>query len=359
MSAQPDEVKVDNETTTTTTATPDGTPDGTAPPTDYYFDSYSHYGIHEEMLKDRVRTMSYRNAVYSNKHLFKDKVVLDVGCGTGILCLFAANAGAAHVIGVDCSSIIEQATQIVADNGFADKITLLRGKMEEVTFPEGIEKVDIIISEWMGYFLLYESMLNTVLWARDRYLKPNGLIFPDKSSMFICGIEDARYRRDKIDFWDNIGGFTFKAVKSIAFLEPLVDTVEPKQVITTHDRILSFDLKTVKVEDLSFESPFEIHGVRRQTLHALVVYFDVTFSGHNPILMTTSPAHKSTHWKQTVFYLEHPLHLGKGDTIRGVIKACPNAVNHRDFDIQIKILNAGKKGANGAYEDVVQDFRLR
>ena len=50
---------------------------------DYYFDSYSHYGIHEEMLKDEVRTKSYRNAIYNNKHQFKDKVhqkKLNLGC---------------------------------------------------------------------------------------------------------------------------------------------------------------------------------------------------------------------------------------------------------------------------------------
>jgi len=41
---------------------------------DYYFDSYAHFGIHEEMLKDEVRTVTYRNAMYHNKHLFQGKV---------------------------------------------------------------------------------------------------------------------------------------------------------------------------------------------------------------------------------------------------------------------------------------------
>lgn len=67
---------------------------------DYYFDSYAHYSIHEEMLKDDIRTGTYKNAILMNRHIFKDKVVLDVGCGTGILSMFAAQAGAKHVIGV-------------------------------------------------------------------------------------------------------------------------------------------------------------------------------------------------------------------------------------------------------------------
>ena len=109
---------------------------------------------------------------------------------------FAVKAGAKHVIGVDMSTIIEKAQEIVSVNGMADKITLLQGKMEEVTLP--FPKVDIIISEWMGYFLLYESMLDTVLYARDNYLAPDGLIFPDKATIYMAGIEDGDYKDEKI-----------------------------------------------------------------------------------------------------------------------------------------------------------------
>lgn len=94
------------------------------------------------------------------------------------------------------STIIEKAREIVLVNGMADKITLLQGKMEDVQLP--FSTVDIILSEWMGYFLLYESMLDTVLYARDKYLVPGGLIFPDKATIFMAAIEDGDYKDEKI-----------------------------------------------------------------------------------------------------------------------------------------------------------------
>lgn len=68
--------------------------------------------------------------------------------------------------------------------------------MEEVVLP--VDKVDIIISEWMGYFLLYESMLDSVLYARDKYLVKGGLMFPDEATMYIAAIEDQEYKEEKI-----------------------------------------------------------------------------------------------------------------------------------------------------------------
>ena len=80
---------------------------------------------------------------------------------------------------------------------FTAEITLVKGKLEEAELP--IKEFDIIISEWMGYFLLYESMLDTVLVARDKYLAPGGLIFPDTASMWIAGLEDQDYKEEKIN----------------------------------------------------------------------------------------------------------------------------------------------------------------
>jgi protein arginine N-methyltransferase 1 len=95
-----------------------------------------------------------------------------------------------------------------------------------------------------GYFLLYESMLETVIYARDKYLnKQNGLLFPDKAVLYICGIEDSEYKNQKINFWDNVYGFNMQAMKDNAISEPLVDVVDGKNIVTDVEPILILDLK--------------------------------------------------------------------------------------------------------------------
>jgi len=59
----------------------------------------------------------------------------------------------------------------------------------------------VIISEWMGYSLLYESMLNTVIFARDKWLTKDGVIFPDNAKLFMCAIEDKEYKSSKVDWY--------------------------------------------------------------------------------------------------------------------------------------------------------------
>ncbi len=300
-----------------------------------YFDSYAHFGIHEEMLKDSVRTESYRNAIKQNPHLFKGKVVLDVGCGTGILSMFAAQAGAKQVYGIDMSDIIDKATKIVEINGFSDRVKLIKGKMEDIVLP--VEKVDIIISEWMGYFLLYESMLDTVLLARDKYLKPDGLMFPDQATLFLAGIEDGDYYNEKINYWDDVYGFDYTPIKEMALREPLVDTVEFKAVVTDPCPLYKIDIMTVQKEDLKFVKEFQLRARRDDFVHAVIAWFDIEFKAcHKPVKFSTGPHARYTHWKQTVFYLGDTVTIKEGEIIQGRLSSAPNKGHPRDLDIVIE-----------------------
>lgn len=188
---------------------------------DYYFGSYSHFYIHEEMLKDQIRTNAYRDAIEGNPDTFKDKIVLDIGAGTGILSIFAARAGAKHVYAVENAEIAFFAREIIKNNGLSEKITVLKGKMEELVLP--VEKVDIIISEWMGYFLLYESMLDSVLWARDKYLAPGGKMFPDRAIIYMAAMEDEGEKRRRAYFWKNQYGVDMSIMTNVVLKEPCID----------------------------------------------------------------------------------------------------------------------------------------
>uniref|UniRef100_A0A7S0N8X0 type I protein arginine methyltransferase n=1 Tax=Cryptomonas curvata TaxID=233186 RepID=A0A7S0N8X0_9CRYP len=300
----------------------------------YYFNSYSHFGIHEEMLKDEVRTLAYRDALLKNAHILKGKVVLDLGCGTGILSMFAAQAGAAHVYAVDCSAMADTAFRIVQANGFSDRITVIRGEIEQVTLP--VDKVDVIVSEWMGYSLLYETMFDSVIFARDKWLKPGGMLMPDKAAIYLCGIEDAKYKNEKIFFWDQVYGFNMSCIRPAALSEPLVDTVDPGQIATTTACVWEADLLTIDKAGMQVDSAFNLTALRNDYIHALVLHFDVGFTqGHKPIWMTTSPREKWTHWRQTVLYLHDDLAAARGQTMQGRLAITPGRENKRHLDYRL------------------------
>lgn len=303
---------------------------------DYYFDSYAHFGIHEEMLKDEVRTLTYRNSMVDNKHLFRGKVVLDIGCGTGILSMFAAKAGARLVIGIDYSQIIEHARKIVEQNNLQNVVKLVKGKVEEVTLPDGVEKVDIIVSEWMGYCLLFESMLSTVIFARDKWLVPGGLIFPDNVRLYLTSIEDKDYKAEKIDWWADVYGFNMSCMREVAMSEPLVDVVDKHQLVTDSVLVKNIDLYKVKEQDLDFTSKYTLTALRDDYIHAFATFFEIEFSKcHKKTGFSTAPGCRYTHWKHTVFYLDEYLTVKANEQIKGTFHIAPNKNNNRDLDIAI------------------------
>ncbi|CAD6449217.1 a1f9422c-a659-4409-a0d7-cd8b356513a1 [Sclerotinia trifoliorum] len=289
----------------------------------HYFTSYSYNDIHETMLKDTVRTDAYRDFIYNNKSLFAGKTVLDVGCGTGILSMFCAKAGAARVIGVDNSDIIEKARENIFNNGFADKITLLKGKVEEVNLP--VEHVDIIVSEWMGYCLLYEAMLDSVIWARDKYLKPDGLMVPSHMNMWVAPVADPDYVADHIDFWRGVYGFDMKAMQAGIHEDAQVLDMPASTICGESFPFLQLSLHTTTVKDLTFRRKWETKLTQDiDALDGFMIWFDSFFlptrtdevpvnakaeewakEGKKGVAFTTGPKAKVTHWKQGVLLIDN------------------------------------------------------
>ncbi|KAJ2070744.1 putative histone-arginine methyltransferase 1.4, partial [Coemansia sp. S100] len=145
-----------------------------------YFQYYSQLQHQQNMLQDYVRTSSYHSAITLNgAALFRDRIVMDVGAGSGILSFFAAQAGAKHVHAVEASGMANKMKVILeaakrknaARNAYlADRITVVGSKIEDPRLLESTPKVDVIISEPIGVLLVHERMLESFVYARDKFL---------------------------------------------------------------------------------------------------------------------------------------------------------------------------------------------
>lgn len=312
------------------------------------------------MLKDAVRTDAYRDFIYDNKHLFAGKTVLDVGCGTGILSMFCAKAGAARVIAVDNSDIIDKARTNIFANKLDGVITCLRGKIEEINLP--VEKVDFIVSEWMGYCLLFEAMLPSVIWARDRYLKLDGLMVPSHTVLHLAPFSDENFIADNIDFWRDVYGFDMTAMQEKICEDMLIRQMPAKAVAGPSFPFATLDLHRAKVEDLVFVRDFNVTLAEdTSSLDGWLIYFDTFFltsrdtplpdgaraetwsttSGSTGNAFTTGPQGKATHWQSGVMVIERSKSgaqqsLKKDTKIRGKITYRQAKENVRGLEVDLE-----------------------
>ena len=150
------------------------------------------------------RSLLDKASVFPNSILFTPVLFSQVGCGCGFLSMLAADAEAARVIAIESSAIAKIAQQIVADNQLDNVVTIIRGKVEEVELPEGIKEVDIIIAEWVGHGLFIKNKLASLIFAREKWLAPDGHVFPDRCRLFIGGAEGALWREERYGFWNQV-----------------------------------------------------------------------------------------------------------------------------------------------------------
>ncbi|CAG9836155.1 unnamed protein product [Diabrotica balteata] len=300
-----------------------------------YFNSYSHFGIHHDMLNDKVRTESYRDAILKNSNQFSEKLVLDVGCGTGILSMFSAKAGAKQVYGIDQSEVIYKAMDIIRENKLQDQVHLIKGQLEKLNLP--VEKVDILVSEWMGYFLLFEGMLDSVVHARDTFLKPDGLILPNRCNISLIGVSDIDRYNSVINFWDDVYGFSMKCMKPDVLQEPFVEIVPVEKLLTDSQVVTEIDIKTCDMNACVFSSKFNLTSVRDGILTAIAGYFDTFFDLENKVEFSTGPNSTRTHWQQTLFFLPNTIDMKAGDTVEGTISCKRLTKNVRGLSVTITI----------------------
>jgi hypothetical protein len=265
------------------------------------------------------------------------------------LSIFAAQAGAKKVFAVEASKLASLSREIIAENGFSDVIEVANCRIENFKLPAGVDKVDIIISEWMGFYLLHEGMLDSVLLARERFLKPGGLLFPDRAIIYVapCAVPSL------FEHWQNVNG-----VQMTKFADQLRKqrSKEPEIMTITNDDLIA-DETCVAFLDLNDISPGELDHIefnevvaanKNGKFQGICIWFDVLFpSDDEDLKLSTHPQSKPTHWKQTVMPLPDNIEtVEPNDPIAFKLIIQRNPEHFRRYHLLLEILDPSDDDAN-------------
>ncbi|MFQ6617326.1 MAG: methyltransferase domain-containing protein, partial [Fidelibacterota bacterium] len=269
--------------------------------------SYSIYN-HHVLLRDGVRTSSYWKAIF--EVVKKGDCAIDLGSGTGILGFFALKAGAGKVYCIEYSDVMQLSKEIAQINGFKEKVIFLKGDFSLMRFPE---RVDVIISELLGYFAIEENLLNDLFRARDKILKDNGKMIPEKVRMFLAPVEFPDFYR-KFEFWDkSYYGMDFSPMRKYLINDYFVERVKEGAFLSSPLCIKKVDFYNDTCALL--DTHFKFRVKREGEFHGFAGWFDAQLSPD--VVLSTSPSSRETHWKQSFFPVDGSVKVESGDTISG------------------------------------------
>jgi SAM-dependent methyltransferase len=271
--------------------------------------SYRQLSRHRLMLQDRERCQVYRQAIH--QAVKAGDIVLDAGAGTAILSLFALQAGAQKVYAAERSGIAEFARQLLTLNEGEDRIEVLRGDMQDLELPE---KVDVIVSEWMGGYGIDEDMLGPVLRVRDRWLKQNGVMLPERVAAWLAPVWDQQLEAQLSFYRSNPYGVDLTSVASCTTDEVLYGRhhVLPEHLAAEPQLMWSTDTYTCSVQEAegAFQASMSFVIARPSLLNALAAWFHAQFMGG--FALTNAPDAPPTHWGRWVFPLKRTIAVEPG-----------------------------------------------
>ncbi|MDA0738644.1 MAG: 50S ribosomal protein L11 methyltransferase [Nitrospirae bacterium] len=281
---------------------------------------------HLSMLVDDVRTGAYGQAI--SRVVKAGDVVVDLGCGSGILSLLARRAGAKHVYAIESEAVIEMAKLVAAKNGYQDKITFFNDVSFNVELPE---KADVIVTETMGTFGFEEGILGSLTDARDRFLKPGGKMIPHSLELFLVPVEMPQFYEHVVDFWVNgCQGFDFSPIREL--------TVNNFHPLKLHEG--TFLAQPTRTAPIVFaettlaeiDTKFSVYASRRGRCHGFAGWFNADLLPG--MRLSNGPSDKASHWGLAFFPLEKPVRVEQGHQIFVEVSSTGNGEHwHWNVDI--------------------------
>ncbi len=257
---------------------------------------------------------AYRDAIF--QVVRQGDVVADIGAGLGVLSLQACAAGAARVYAIEIDAVANLIPDIANTNGFADRIVAYKGVSFEIDLPE---RVDIVIASMLDSFGVDSNLLEVVIDARRRLLKPGGTIIPSALQLSVCPIEVTSFYEENVARWSQPRfGFSFGDARRFAANQRLCTRIQRESLLATPKSSDQIELLFVESAAVSFDVDFLIERIG--VFHGFAGWFDATMAagvrcGNSPLDAHALP------WALSIFPVEHPVPVQPGYTVKARIRA--------------------------------------
>jgi Ribosomal protein L11 methyltransferase (PrmA) len=270
---------------------------------------------HREYLSDEVRLSCFRNAIAEVVH--PGDIVVDLGAGTGVLGLFACQAGAARVYSIEHGPIVSLAQQICRANGFADRISFIKSLSLKAEVPQ---RADVVIADQIGFFGFEAGILEYFSDARHRFLLPGGKMIPSNLELWAAPVEIPELYAN-VDFWNKRpANLDFSPASSVAVNTLNSASFETKHLLSEPQRLASLDLSTATNTVIKMKSTCRIERIAQ--LHGIGGWFSAKLSPS--VTMTNSPVESSRIGRKNAFLpLERPLKVRPGDRVDMAVHIVP------------------------------------
>ncbi|MBP2228312.1 tetratricopeptide (TPR) repeat protein [Azospirillum agricola] len=282
-------------------------------------------GWHLPMINDFERNDAYKHSL--ERAVKPDSLVLEIGTGSGIVAMMAARAGARKVVTCEVNPILARvAKETVANNGYADRVTVVPRLSTQLTVGEGgdlPEKADVFVSELINIGMLAPRMLSVLQHARTHLVKPGGAIIPRASTVYAMLIETPELAR--INPVKRIDGFdmsSFDVFRSPGYQQ--IDLgADAHSALSEPFTALDFDFTRNMPEE--GEREIDVTVTRAGTCHGVAFWFDL-FMDEEVVYKSESQA-RTNHWKQAMTFLDAPIPVRPGDVLRVVARYDNNQIS--------------------------------
>jgi protein arginine N-methyltransferase 1 len=275
----------------------------------------STLNYHSTMLNDALRVDAYSHAIL--KTVGPGDVVVDLGCGTGVLSILACQAGAARVFAIEHGPIIEVARRVAEINGYQDRITFIQGLSTEIALPE---LCDVLVTETIGNIGFDEGIVGFANDARRRFLKPGARVVPEGLELFLVPVcSDLMYQ--PITAWENkIRGLDFSPGAVLSANS--IHWVRLKQ-----DMFLAPAQKTCQVhigngQDERLTGAMEFEFLESGCVHGLGGWFNARLIGD--VSISNGPPFEWSSWANAFLPFPKPVKVAPADRLRVELKIGAN-----------------------------------